>query len=1241
MSYCRDLYESKMSVDDAITYDIQVQQGLNFVIGVPTNQTMSLRQAFTVSKNEYKTASPRRRKELKKIMSMLKKRAKAEPLRYKIHKEIYEKLMRHIADVAIRTNFMMTHEDVLSSVNAMSMKFKRLPLMDLNKLNVPNINQYKTLIDKFITVKPKRNFGAWQQYSRDIFRTIATQEETGAGYLVLDKITGLNDNIFDSQSSYIQAYQEINQDYNKKIDSILLLKEEIIDDLALRDTDLTEEVYTTDKDGNFLEKKEVVKYWDDMSVDEKKEIVKRDYSRLKSDLADGRVRYIKPTLWQELTEEEREFVSNYKKDQTNEYGEETGGLNHREIQIKNEDGSESVWLMLKRNEDGAEADKQYEYYPTVLIRKGVKDSDTGEFMWQGSMGIAEGTEAWEGTGMEEGFWEAQKHQQFNYTIKNSSNKVTTYTDFQIMPNQPLEDIAGLNAPSNVSGEYNVWQALSLQRNQNKKFYDYISKEMNTMNQEYEGIFDKVRAKLAKDAVEDVDAVLEDLELTGGMSANFFIMNDGSSIVSYDLFMEAVSENYDPNIYSKGEYWKSLDQAITSTKRDIDTKKDFLSEHDDTIEQFKLGEISGDQTVDDIELSRATEIKSKLDSEIELLKDKLNTLQEMKALSANSPTQENQKQMSNYIKAVHTKHRKTFMNPLNRRRDEAVPRDYINKTITAIEYNKLKLALLKAFMSVESNDIKNFLINQAKIAMKDYSYDAGFFGIEYGFKDVADRMNKRWFRKTPVSPEELARRTADQNNWVSGNLLNTSSALTNYTQMQSIFEDWGLGFWSLARKKLKADEELIDAVDNYSGVNDLINAYSDYMAGGNAESNINWATPFKARFNWALLNLNKSKFINQKTSIDRMLRSLLPEQDKNDYNSLKRQRALFYDKMNYLKKILNKPVNQRREGEIRQAKASNEEIKILKQRIKDLNRSLTSSQVNQLASWMLTWAFDSKELENFTFSGAELNMRRQTSAVGMLIGEHLGLLDMTKGGNKYTQGISLRMARSNTYNTMFGMSREFFPKMFAGYWGPKLFQFKTYTYAQWVREYQTIENFVSGSSGGILNVPSMVIRLAKAAKAKTGRAFKKEMSNFGKELKSGNPDFDISAERMFNFLGTRGLASLITVGATFSPFLQGAKGAISILSSGALGRGRLERGMQSIIISTTLKAMITLAVMTGEDIPDEDEEKLWEEWRYFLFPVFVNAIWGLASGNFKQSLAPYVPFWRTANNAYEIGEGIVD
>ena len=88
------------------------------------------------------------------------------------------------------------------------------------------------------------------------------------------------------------------------------------------------------------------------------------------------------------------------------------------------------------------------------------------------------------------------------------------------------------------------------------------------------------------------------------------MNDGSSIVSYDLFMEAVSENYDPNIYSKGEYWKSLDQAITSTKKDIDSKKDFLSEHDDTIEQFKLGEISGDQTVDDMELSRAMEIKSK-------------------------------------------------------------------------------------------------------------------------------------------------------------------------------------------------------------------------------------------------------------------------------------------------------------------------------------------------------------------------------------------------------------------------------------------------------------------------------------------------------------------------------------------------------------------------------------------------------------------------------------------------------
>ena len=118
-------------------------------------------------------------------------------------------------------------------------------------------------------------------------------------------------------------------------------------------------------------------------------------------------------------------------------------------------------------------------------------------------------------------------------------------------------------------------------------------------------------------------------------------------------------------------------------------------------------------------------------------------------------------------------------------------------------------------------------------------------------------------------------------------------------------------------------------------------------------------------------------------------------------------------------------------------------------------------------------------------------------------------------------------------------------------------------------------------------------------------------------------------------------SLLTVGTTYIPAFQAGKTAVSILTSGALGRGRLERGMQSIIISTALKAIITLGVMTGEDIPDEDEEKLWEEWRYFLFPVFVNAAWGIASGNFKESMLPYIPFWRTANQAHEAVEAIVD
>ena len=570
-------------------------------------------------------------------------------------------------------------------------------------------------------------------------------------------------------------------------------------------------------------------------------------------------------------------------------------------------------------------------------------------------------------------------------------------------------------------------------------------------------------------------------------------------------------------------------------------------------------------------------------------------------------------------------------------------EYVNKTVTNIEYSKLKIEVLKTFLSVDDNNIKKWLYNQAKVAMKDKTADAGFFNLQYGHQDVADRMNKRkwipWRSENKLTAQDLARKTSNYTNWVSGNLLDTGSAMINYTQTLSMVEDWGVSL-TLEAFNVAKTQEAKDAVLK-SGTISLINAYTDFMAGGESGGNMNFAskpsTVVTATFNWALLKLNKSDFINKNTGIDKILQNMLPEQDRGTHEALRRQRAAFYDQMNYLKKILKRDKSEIRENDIRNAKISAKELRILKKRIKNLNGNLNSSQINQLASWMLTWHWN-ETLENFTFSGAELNMRTWTTVQGFIISEKFGLLNADSNTPLYQQPPSLMMGRINTYNTMFGMAREFFPKMFGGYWGPRLLQFKTYTFAEFVREHNAVEAFMMSNDGGVWNVPGWSSRIVKTLFKKIKRTAKGEGFR-GKadyiDLMFTDPTFDLSAERFFNLMIIRGALSFILVGAFFSPGLAALSSVTKRLGMNLGVSGGSMRGVQSIYISTALKAAILLATMTGSDIPDEDKEKeFWEEWRYLLFPVFVNAIISLTQGDFQRAMRPYVRFAKQGSNAHK-------
>lgn len=1237
--YCKVLFESKITKEEAKSLTTAILGSLNQTIGSPKNLTTGLDIEIRAIDKELllqKSLKEKDRvKELKRRRKVYLKRKSHEKIRLASHYKLYNDLAQHVADVMAMTHFIMPHHQVIDAVNIMSQNYLGYPLQNLNNKNVPFIKRYSQMVDRFVKVKPKDKLGNWNEYSRDIFRMIATQEKTGAGVTVLNRIMSINESIFDMQQPFIDAYGEIHGFYVNRVVAALRNYENL-EDLRFRAMDKmkTEYPIVEEKDGTQrITHEEVVdKSFQDMTREQQIDLIKDDYIRFLEDLADGRARYIVPTLYQSLTDEEKKFIHSYREGYKTEFGERYKGPSHHEMIIKQpeKNGVESVWVLLKRNEDGTESDKQYEYYSAVMIRRGGIHPDSGEYMWVPTLG-AQLENMWEGTGMKEGFHEAQEHKQYDYTVGNK--KVDSYTDFKYLEKQPMKEIVGVDDTTQNPGQYNGWQSLQLKREQNAKFIETLLEEIEANNAIYNESKILAEKKMKADKMEDWQDILEVIEAIGGMTANLTHLKDGT-IAGWDTFTEKVNQNYAPRIYRKDDYWADVDEAIAQSSGMVNTIRGELQDSEEILNLYKQGVSTGEQLVTPEEFHFHMNRKARLQSKLASLESMRDGMVLMKNLSILDPSEENVKKMKLATRSHFTKHRKTFTNPMNRRRDIDVSRDYVNRFVTAIQYTKLKAELMKAMIVIDSPDIRAWLINQTKIALKDFSYDAGFLGFKYGFQVSADRINAIRGKKgqtDPVTARQVAKFAANHNNWVSGNVLNWLSSITNMTQMESLIEDWGYRD-TMAVKGMMKDPEVIDAV-RATGVDDLITAYTDYMSGG-TENDINIATPILARFNWALLQLNKKDFINKNTGIDRWLNSLLPEQDQDNYQALRRQRANFYLQMNHLKKILSKKENidNIKENDINTAVATQTEIRILKKRIKDLNQSLTSSQVNQLASWMLTWQI-TEDLKIITFSGMELFMRRRTAVQGMLIAEKMGLLDATAEGNRYKQAPSLIMARSNVKNTMFGMSREYFPKMFGGLGGVLGFQFKTYTFAQWVREYNMMEQFFA-ESGGFLNVPGWSTRLAQSGGRKFYRTLKGEKIGYAELISSGNPNFDLSAERVLTFFLLRGTMSVLTSLSTWAPGISLAN---SILRKFLpMPMGSSVRGIQSITISFVLRILL-LGLMINGALKEDERTKAVKDWQFFFLPVIANVILALFRGEGWGAVRAYIPGADTIKDINELRE----
>jgi len=1242
--HCSTILRSKLPLEEATFIEDEIKFYLKSTIGRPTDQIPAIKEELSMITKEMKvittfpkskagTMAPQDRsrlKDLKQKSKVLINRAKVEKVRLAKHQKIYNKLFNHVTNVLVDTQFLVDYTQILDAVNTTTHVFLQRAVPNLNNENIHQIKSIEKMIDRFVAIKPNtKKLGWFANYHQDIWRMISKREHTGVGINLLNKITGLKDSIFDEAAPFIDDYTDFEGTYINLIEAVMSRHSNDLSALVFRERDSK----GSDRHGESI----VFKSFEQMSPEEQRRLLKQDYIALKNDLADGRVRYMKPTLYQDLTPEEKSFVASVmKKDfASTEYGETFRGLSHYEMVTTDPNNSEieNVWVMLKRNEDGSESDVQHEYYPAVLVRKGSINPN-GELQFMMTLGD-QGEHLWDNTGIKEGFYEAGKYNQFNYTIKQSSQRVGEYSNFTIMDKQPHHAIAGINAPQPTedTGQMNIWQSLSAKRDLNSRFFDYLEKNFTEVNDSLNEASTAAQATILTDL--DDKSTIEMIELidgSGQMSANILETKSGF-LVGWDTFIQKVKQNFDPRVYKDLVYDESLDEAIDQVDNDINKRKAIIDSLNEVLDAYNEGISTGDQIVSGDEFAMALDEIGKHKKTISRWDSQRTNLIRMRNLSLLTPTPENIKKMKLLHRIVHAKHRKTFMNPMDRERDEGVFGDYIRKTITAIQYNKLKVEMLKAIAVIKNPELKRWLINQSKVAMGDMSHEAGFMGVDLSYGKLADIGNKAYkitnsTRRT--SPESIAKRVATHNNWISGNLLNFISTLGNYTQLESVIETWGLEHFMRAIKARKLPE--IQEALKFSGVLDLINAYADFMSGGSTED-INWATPIKSRAAMAGLWASKVKFINNSTTFDGWLRKLLPHKDRDSLTALKRQRKLMYEQFEILRGARRK-----KDGT---AVLAARELRILKNRINSMNKNMTKSQVNQAASWMLTWLLDEK-FQSFTFSGAELLMREITATEGMMLSQDFQELDNEKPGNIYKQEPALRWARSHTYNTMFGMSREYFPQMFTGL-GAWSGQFKTYQFQEMIREYKIMEDFFGTTGGGIFNVPGWGARLLKASgqkgKRTIGGMLGKGSRTYSEILRSKDPKFDLSAERALNFFFWRGGASFLTTALWWSPGLMAINTALKAVGKRSVIGNIGVRPVSSVIISNLIKA-IYLITAGWNFSGDKPEEQMKNDLIMLFAPVAFNVIFGLYEGNWAKT-RPYVPFTNTIEAGYEVGKAVAD
>ena len=884
-----------------------------------------------------------------------------------------------------------------------------------------------------------------------------------------------------------------------------------------------------------------------------------------------------------------------------------------DVRTVNYKGVTYHYVMVKQGEESV--GESYNAYLIMAEEKGKADVKTVETGYDSTLF----KEA-----LKEGFYRSEVHMSVSPTLTKRGQFIEGSVDkrwqsFVRMPKQPQQNIIDDPLPSKPDEGifYNsIWDQMLVFRTQDKNIAIDMKSRIGDHETRLESLINRltrtlnIKGKLSKEKVEEIITNVTNL---GGIESRVIVSKDGT-VHTANSYFTTKGENYGPVSFRKRERAKFIDQIIS----DMQERKMQMAD-----------ELTDDEM-------------NALDADI----DEANEYARMIAGLDDTSTEEYRSRLVYLQTAVHTKHRKASSDLTDRRKDDRVHPEYLDRTYTTLARNDLiaevvdgieKLTKLVESPELLSDEI-DYLINRVKMTMGDPDTRAGYGSLELGNQEIADKINsikKKLNMSQDWDAAGAQKLFLSMNALVVMATLGSRQALGNRTQNinEAIVGGWPL----LVKAWTEYKTPYWQGVINNTGLLNIVFQFQDFMMGGQdvkltdagfvthplvtmGTFGFSETIPTRTFVQWIKIRkLGRDKFISdaknkkgekwQLETYEWIMR--LAGKGKGMVSTPSAEGLERLD-IEYLAELY---------WDLFFSTQDEQTEELTTARIKALVGDISETRLKKMVSWKLSWYFSiagETGKEFFTFTGGEKANRGIGAVFSIMMADEVGSLgdkvstkrafdDTGKEVSVFDRHLSdeaVNISRNAVYATQFGMNQLYLGEMFGGA-GKSGLQFKSFPYQQVIRDFNTFDTFMKGS-GGMWSVGDMTSRLMRAQAQVIADGFRVMAGDQTYKYSPGRQDIDQEARAFIRMLGTRTMASVIGAFTEIGGLVAG----IARIAAGRSGFGMM-RSMENPIFGLLIRwFMLSWFMAMDWDDDDEDErtEQFFDDITRVIVPVWIALWW---------------------------------